>query len=103
RRPPSASRRGFNTGFDQGPRCAVVLELVVCVAVSGGEVAEVQMDLDRVTFDSKRLAALDGAQPLQAVAVPVQLDRLPLALQDRGRFVAPAHGDESLRSSHASV
>ena len=41
------------------------------------------MDLDRVTFDSKRLAALDGAQPLEAVAVPVELDRLPLALQDR--------------------
>jgi hypothetical protein len=45
------------------------------------------MGPDSVTPVAELLPALDGVQPLDPVAIVVQLDLLPLVRQDRGRLL----------------
>ncbi len=90
-------------GFEKNPGGPVVLQLVVVVAGACRPVGKLEVGLDSVALDLEPLASLHGADPLPAVAVVVELDRLVLLGDDhRGLLLAP-EGEQRLRLAHASV
>src|SRR5439155_404498 len=85
------------------PGRPVVLELVVVVTAACGPVGKLQVGLDRVALDLELPASLDGADPLPAVAVVVELDRLVLLGDDRRRLLLAPEGEQRLGLAHAAI
>src|SRR5690242_7649786 len=95
RRRPLRSPRGCSLQENSGR--AVVLELVVVGAFTRRPVRKVEVRLDRVALEMKLPAPLDDAQALEAVAVGMQLDQLPLLPKNRSRLLTAPQRDQALR------
>src|SRR3989441_3733043 len=103
RRRTRGFRGALRRGLQEDPGRPVVLELVMALAGTLGTVGELQVDFDGVPLVAELPALLDRLQPLETVAIVVELHLLLFVGEDGICLVLASERDQSLRLTDPRV